>query len=446
MEAKTCHRIGYWWSEKKSKKFISAEFSEHCKSHGLELVKINLDEPLTSQGPFLAIIHKLSDVMVKADQGDVASQIASHAVEEYLSEHPETVVIDPLPNVRKLFDRFCQYRLVEDSDLGKKDKVFTPAFVELTNNNPEENLQKLKDAGVDFPFVCKPSLAHGSTLAHQMCLIFGKQGLKDVAPPCVAQKFICHSAVLYKLFIIGKHYYIIERPSLKNFKAGDFPTIFFDSHSISKPYSASTLTELDEKDKECPVIKPKKERLDRIVSVLQDQLGLDLFGIDVIVDNSTGHYAIIDMNTFPGYDGVENLWEQLCELILDRIREKAKTFPPKMKGRENLTEECLYPFVVPQSTSSFVGNRHCLCCSVPNLVTEQSKEPTRLPANQNTLESKPLGESACDNGMDDSGIDTSDSCDEKKAGVTKQVKRQHSRNAVTCVSTTVVKTGKLPCH
>ncbi len=53
-----------------------------------------------------------------------------------------------------------------------------------------------------------------------MSIVFHDGGLKDIASPCVAQKLIPHNAVLYKVFIIGDHISIVERPSLKNFKAG----------------------------------------------------------------------------------------------------------------------------------------------------------------------------------------------------------------------------------
>lgn len=155
--------------------------------------------------------------------------------------------------------------------------------------------------GVQFPFVCKPSLAHGSSSAHQMSLIFSEEGLKDINPPCVAQTFINHNARLFKLYVIKDKYYVIERPSLKNFKAGDYETVYFDSHDISKPTSSSVLTELDERDQiRYPVREPEKAFLDRIVKVVCNELGLALLGIDVIIENATGRYAIIDMNAFPG--------------------------------------------------------------------------------------------------------------------------------------------------
>ena len=75
--------------------------------------------------------------------------------------------------------------------------------------------------------------------------------------------------------------------------------MFFDSHDISKPNCCSALTELDENDG-VSYTEPEKERLDRIVKVVSDKLGLALLGIDVIIGNKTGRYAIIDMNAFPG--------------------------------------------------------------------------------------------------------------------------------------------------
>ena len=77
--------------------------------------------------------------------------------------------------------------------------------------------------------------------------------------------------------------------------------VHFDSHDISKPYSSSALNELDEEDAiTCNITEPDKERFDRIVKVISSELGLYLMGIDVIIENETGRYAIIDMNSFPG--------------------------------------------------------------------------------------------------------------------------------------------------
>ena len=53
-----------------------------------------------------------------------------------------------------------------------------------------------------------------------MAIIFSAEDLKDVKPPCVIQSFINHNAVLYKVFVVGDSYTVVERPSLKNFPSG----------------------------------------------------------------------------------------------------------------------------------------------------------------------------------------------------------------------------------
>lgn len=53
-----------------------------------------------------------------------------------------------------------------------------------------------------------------------MAIIFSEAGLADIEPPCVVQTFVNHNARLFKIFIVGSRYFIIQRPSIKNFQAG----------------------------------------------------------------------------------------------------------------------------------------------------------------------------------------------------------------------------------
>ncbi len=50
-------------------------------------------------------------------------------------------------------------------------------------------------------------------------LIFCKSGLNDIQPPCIAQSFVAHNALLYKLYVVGDSHFLVSRPSLKNFIA-----------------------------------------------------------------------------------------------------------------------------------------------------------------------------------------------------------------------------------
>ncbi|WAR19903.1 ITPK1-like protein, partial [Mya arenaria] len=96
-----------------------------------------------------------------------------------------------------------------------------------------------------------------------MSVIFNEDGLQNINPPCVAQTFVNHNATLYKIFKLGSKQYIGQRPSLKNLYAGDV------------------------------------SRLNALSETLREKLGIDLFGVDVIVECETKRYAVIDINVFP---------------------------------------------------------------------------------------------------------------------------------------------------
>lgn len=316
--------IGYWMSEKKIQKLNWVEFSQVCKNHGFQLIKVDLDQSLDAQGPFLVFLHKLTDIIALANQGEKKSKELMTRIESWMMRNPYMSVIDPLENVQKLLDRYLSYSVVHNSDLFQHG-VFTPTFCEITSHNVSETVDVLKTANVLYPFICKPSVAHGSKLAHKMCIIFHEKYLSDCAPPCVAQSFINHNAVLYKIFIIGNKHFLVERPSLKNFYASERDTIFFDSQDISKADSRSTLSILDPCDLNFETVKPDSERLNEIVSTIRKELGMSLLGIDVIIENHSGKYAIIDINAYPGYDGFPNFCEALVQCIEDTINSSQYT-------------------------------------------------------------------------------------------------------------------------
>lgn len=307
--------IGYWMSDRKSQKLNWIEFGKVCRQHGYELVKLDLDKPLENQGPFAVILHKLTEIIARNDEK--AIQIIDR-IERYIKDHPKVLIIDPLDSVRTLLDRYKTYNVVLNTTLNNID-VFTPTFVEILSTNVKDNIKKLKNAGVTFPFICKPFVAQGTTYCHQMSVIFNERGVADCKPPCVAQSFINHNAILYKLYVVGDHYQMVERPSLKNFYASNDnrDTITFDSHSVSKSDSSSELSVLDPSESaKGSSIDPIK--LHSIVKTLGSYLNMSLYGVDVVVENDTNRHAIIDINAYPGYDGFPDFFGKLIDCVKSR--------------------------------------------------------------------------------------------------------------------------------
>lgn len=135
-----------------------------------------------------------------------------------------------------------------------------------------------------------------------MKIIFNEDALSDIEPPCVAMSFVNHRAVLYKLFVVGEEYRLVERPSVKDLEPGQIETIKFDSHDVSKPNSCSHLTKIyPEKNlKNKPEIDEMKIR--KLVEIIRNVFRMCLCGIDILLEEKTGRYAIIDINAFPGKD------------------------------------------------------------------------------------------------------------------------------------------------
>jgi len=55
-----------------------------------------------------------------------------------------------------------------------------------------------------------------------------------------------------------------------------------------------------EREVEYPIIEPDQQKLLQLSAGIQKRFDLELLGIDVIIENSTGRYAVIDINVFPG--------------------------------------------------------------------------------------------------------------------------------------------------
>ncbi|KAL2099346.1 hypothetical protein ACEWY4_005826 [Coilia grayii] len=316
-------RVGFWLSEKKMKKLNFLAFADMCRRRGIELVQLDLGRPLEDQGPLDAIIHKLTDLMLESGHNQGLQR-----VQDYIDAHPETIVLDPLPAIRTLLDRSRSYQLVHHIEQHMKDeRICSPPFMLLEEPCGPHTLEQINTHGLTFPFICKTRVAHG-TNSHEMAIIFSAEGLSAVRPPCVCQSFINHNAVLHKVFVIGDTHTVVQRPSLKNFPSGptEREAIFFNSHNVSKPESSSDLTSRE--NVEGVSEPPSEDVIGALCRALRELLGVSLFGIDVIINNQTGQHAIIDINAFPGYEGVPEFFSELLNHITSVLQAPPPKAPP----------------------------------------------------------------------------------------------------------------------
>lgn len=279
------------------------------------MIQLDLSRPLEEQGPLDLIIHKLTDHILEADQNVTEAMLLVQSVQDYTDAHPETVILDPLPAIRTLLDRGKSYQLIHKlEECMQDDRICSPPFMLMRGECSSDTLQQIHQHGITFPLICKTQVAHG-TNSHEMAILFSEDDLKAVTPPCVLQSFINHDAVLYKVFVVGEAYSVVERPSIRNFPSGptDQKAISFNSHHVSKPESSSALTTRDNLTGWART--PKDEVIRKICRCLCQTLGASLLGIDVIINNHTGQHAVIDINAFPGYEGVPKFFDDLLSHV-----------------------------------------------------------------------------------------------------------------------------------
>ncbi|XP_034459804.1 inositol-tetrakisphosphate 1-kinase-like isoform X3 [Hippoglossus hippoglossus] len=317
-------RVGFCLSDKKRRRMNLNAFRDFCGVHGVEVVEIDLTQPLIPQGPFNVIVHKLSDVIVEAEHDSRSQQLLAN-FQSYVSTHPGTVLLDPLPAMTQLLDRFVSYMIMSKLHNSLRDwHVCSPPYLEVPSAADLSTIkQTVMSQGLSFPLICKTRVAHGS-LSHEMSLIFSAGHLADIHPPCVLQSFVNHGAVLHKVFVVGDKHFCVERPSLKNFPS-DRKTIFFNSHQVSKPECNSNLTALDE---QMPCLPPlSSQAVAALVRELQVQLGMALFGVDVIINIHTHTLTVIDINIFPGYEGVPQFFSSLLSHIKTVLDKQTSACP-----------------------------------------------------------------------------------------------------------------------
>jgi len=77
---------------------------------------------------------------------------------------------------------------------------------------------------------------------------------------------------------------------------------------------------MDESETDYPVMEPDKQKMDYLASAVQQKFGLELLGIDVIIENGTGRYGVIDINAFPGiFCILHRLWCERCGVNIQQV-------------------------------------------------------------------------------------------------------------------------------
>lgn len=287
------------------------------KQDNVSMKVIDTNTSIENQGHFDLMLYKLTDLLVQENKED--SKKVIQLFEEYFKIHPRVIQIDPVSDQRKVLHRgvISEILLTVETELPKELKIRAPRYLIFEKEEPIYDTSKFS-----FPVVCKTTQACGSVASHQMGVVFNEKGIHSFTPPILVQEYYNHNSTIFKVFVIGDHSVVVKRKSLPNLNADHMEPIFFDSQQPLKEQLGKFSSSNEEEETKLlnDAIEPPTETIRQLSASLNKNLGLNLFGYDVITQLETGHHGVIDVNYFPGYVGVKDFSQVLLDFLVQKVR------------------------------------------------------------------------------------------------------------------------------
>ncbi|CAN1185224.1 Inositol-tetrakisphosphate 1-kinase 3 [Linum perenne] len=308
--------VGYALTSKKIKSFLQPKLERLARNKGILFVAIDQSRPLSDQGPFDIVLHKLT--------GREWRQI----LEDYRRSHPEVTVLDPPDAIQHLHNRQSMLQCVADMNLcSSYGKVDVPRQL-VIKKDASSIPDAVAKAGLMLPIVtivpvAKPLVADGSAKSHELSLAYDQYSLRKLEPPLVLQEFINHGGVLFKVYIVGEAIKVVRRFSLPDVCERELA----NSAGVCRfPRVSCAAASADEADLD-PVIAelPPRPLLEKLGKELRRRLGLRLFNLDIIREHgSRDQFYVIDINYFPGYGKVPEYEHIFTDFLLGLAESKYK--------------------------------------------------------------------------------------------------------------------------
>lgn len=303
-------KIGVYLDASKKKLCNWEECERFAKEHSILFLDLDGQTPLSEQGQYDLILCKLTKQI--ASQSDEAKQVIAH-FEQFALSHPLVPFVDPVWSQRCVMSREDMGRVC--NEVAKKIAGMIEIKSALISDG--ELTDKVKE--FSFPMIGKSTLSGGCSESHEMGVVFNLNNLDRFKRPVLVQEYLNHDGIIFKIFVIGSELSTKVKASLPNFESHpDREPLMFNSQSFADICSPVT-SDLEQEAQKLDMMKIRD-----IVAAIRELTGLTLFGFDVIVCSRTGQYALIDINYFPGYRGVEDFPQQFLAFLSKQIKDNAK--------------------------------------------------------------------------------------------------------------------------
>jgi inositol-1,3,4-trisphosphate 5/6-kinase/inositol-tetrakisphosphate 1-kinase len=302
--------VGYALLPKKQQSFIQDSLLSLCKSKGVDLVKIDQDRPLTDQGPFDCVLHKLYGEHWRKQ------------LEEFQIQNPYSTIIDSPASIERLHNRISMLQVVSELKIESETDTFgIPKQIVIYDKETLFDRQSWEF--LKYPVIAKPLIADGSAKSHKMALVFNHEGLNKLKPPIVLQEFVNHGGVIFKVYVVGEFVKCVKRKSLPDVSEEKLKSL---EGSLSFSQVSNLTSDERNGDKYYKLMDledtelPPQSFITDIARGLRRGLKLNLFNFDVIRDARIGNrYLVIDINYFPGYAKMPGYETALTDFFCDLV-------------------------------------------------------------------------------------------------------------------------------
>ncbi|KAL4586263.1 hypothetical protein LXL04_010898 [Taraxacum kok-saghyz] len=318
LEKSNLFSVGYALPERKIEAFMVPTFINYAKERGINFIPIDVSKPLTEQGPFDCIIHKLY-----GDEWDLN-------LKNFSDNNPNATVVDHPSAIQRLHDRISMLEPVTQLNIPQLN---IPNQLLVRDSESLKSFETAKD--LKFPMMAKSLIADGSPDAHTMSLVLNHEGLTtglDFEPPLVLQQFVNHGGIIFKTYIADDYVECVKRSSLPDISEEAMEKMASESNGVMSfsKISAAVMAGDDGKNNnnssDEKLKMPAPEFLEEVAKGLRQALGLHLFNLDMIKADEGDGFLVVDINYFPGYEKLPSYESIMTDFFLNikKSQEKKK--------------------------------------------------------------------------------------------------------------------------
>eukprot|EP01100_Stratorugosa_tubuloviscum_P003672 TRINITY_DN1895_c0_g1_i1.p1 TRINITY_DN1895_c0_g1~~TRINITY_DN1895_c0_g1_i1.p1 ORF type:complete len:312 (+),score=120.65 TRINITY_DN1895_c0_g1_i1:63-998(+) len=304
----TTKRIGVYISENKKRKMNFVDFVSNLSNKGFEFFELDPSKSVEEQAAVDLVLLKLDELAI--EHLDPKPKAIVQFFEDYEKKNKNIPILAPSIAQRALMNREDMSKIIDDLEQKLKNviPIRCPRSLKIVSEESDYT-QILDKHGLQYPLICKKMVACGTTASHDMLLVFRESDLHQFQVPFVAQEFFNHDSVIFKVFVMNDFTSTVARSSLPNYDLSTPGTVNFCSRSINFNLDLTKHT-----------VEFPPDNLIKQIAIQLNEMKMYFFGFDIIKRSNSNEYALIDINFWPGYVGVPNVFDlyahQIEQIIL----------------------------------------------------------------------------------------------------------------------------------